>query len=130
MMLVETRVAPSPIHGLGLFAAQPIKARTVIWRMDRLMDLTFTDAIVAQLPKSAASFLHRYAYRCKHTGVWVLCGDDARFFNHVECSNTGEDYTVPCPFGIDVALRDIAKGEELTTNYEGFDGDWRQKLEL
>lgn len=128
MMLVETYLAASKIEGIGLFTVAPIKAKTVIWRMDHRIDHTFTEKKVGALPTVARAFMHRYAYHCAHNGVWILCGDNGRFFNHAECSNTGEDYTVPCPFGIDVAICDIAAGEELTTNYEGFDVMWRQKI--
>lgn len=31
MILVPTRIAPSPIHGLGLFATQVIWEGTVVW---------------------------------------------------------------------------------------------------
>jgi SET domain-containing protein len=61
MLLVRTRLAPSAIHGLGVFAAEPIARGAEVWR--------FTPG-----------------------------------------------------FDLDLALRDIAAGEELTVDYALVDG--------
>jgi uncharacterized protein len=34
MMLVETRLAPSAIHGIGLFAVRSIPQGTAVWEFD------------------------------------------------------------------------------------------------
>ena len=38
MLLVKTYVAPSAVHGLGLFAAEPIARGACIWRFDPRID--------------------------------------------------------------------------------------------
>lgn len=96
--------------------------------MDFRIDQTYIDAKVERMPPVLRAFIHRYAYHCAHNGIWILCGDNGRFFNHSDRPNTTENYKVSDPFGIDIAARDIAAGEELTTDYEGFDAMWRQKL--
>ena len=53
MMLVKTRVAPSGIHGNGLFAAEPIPAGTPIWRFAAGFDQEFTPAFWSGLPELA-----------------------------------------------------------------------------
>lgn len=128
MMLVETFLAPSSIDGIGLFSFSPIKKGTRLWQIDHRIDRTYIEEKVEQFPSLMRGFIHRYAYHCTHTGLWILCGDNGRFFNHSDAPNTMENYKVPDPFGIDIAARDIAAGEELTTNYEGFDAKWHQKL--
>jgi SET domain-containing protein len=50
----------------------------------------------------------------------ILCFDDARFVNHSDTPNIATDYAQD-PYGLDVALRDIEAGEEITMNYENFE---------
>ena len=47
-----------------------------------------------------------------------MCFDDARFVNHPDAPNVATDYAQD-PYGLDVALRDIAAGEELTMRLWG-----------
>jgi hypothetical protein len=42
MLLVKTYLSASPIHGIGLFAAEPIAKGTVIWCFDERVDRRFT----------------------------------------------------------------------------------------
>ncbi len=51
----------------------------------------------------------------------MLCGDDARFFNH---SDTPNCFDFPDERGgTTVAARDIDPGEELTSDYASFDAN-------
>lgn len=43
--------------------------------------------------------------------------------------NTAEDYSIDPIYGTDVATRDIEIGEEITTDYRGFDDDTELKLQ-
>ncbi len=47
--------------------------------------------------------------------------DDARFINLGDALNFGADVAID-PYGIDLALRDIAEGEELTVDYVVLEG--------
>jgi len=120
MLLVPTYVAPSAIHGLGLFAAEPIPAGTVVWRFNSVLDRVLDRAWAASLPEVAQQFLARYAYR-RGTQL-VLCGDDGRFVNHSDAPTLAER-----PDTASVAARDIAAGEELTEDYRAFDDDFVTK---
>lgn len=116
MLLVSTRVQPSPIAGLGLFAAERIKAGQVWWRFDDRIDRTFSPAIYEDLPCQTQDWLRTYAYL--QGGVWVLCGDHAMFVNHSEEPNSitaGSE---------SIAVRDIEPGEEIVENYREFCEDW------
>jgi SET domain-containing protein len=61
----------------------------------------------------------QYFYHNKKTDLFVICGDNGRFFNHSKDFNTecaegpGEGYTI--------ASRDINPGEELLVDYEQYD---------
>src|SRR3954468_20070428 len=120
MLLVPTRLAQSTIHGLGVFAAAPIAQGTPVWRFAKGLDMEFSIDIVPTLPAPVQEFFAHYGYLDRNVQRIVLCFDDARFVNHSDMPNVATDYTQD-PYGLDVALRDIAAGEEITMNYEEFE---------
>ena len=120
MLLVPTRLAPSPIHGLGVFAMAPIAKGTPVWRFEPGLDMEFAPNIVATLPEHVRTFFAQYGYLDRNLRRIILCFDDARFVNHSGAPNVATDYALDA-YGLDVALRDIATGEELTMDYAGFE---------
>jgi SET domain-containing protein len=122
MLLVPTRLAQSPLHGLGVFAVAAIPKGTPVWRFAPGLDMEFDAGIVETLPEHVRQFFSHYGYLDKNVKRLVLCFDDARFVNHSDTPNLFTDYAQD-PHGLDVALRDIAAGEELTMDYGGFEDD-------
>ena len=120
MLLVPTRLSQSPIHGLGVFAVAPIAASMPVWRFERGLDMEFSPDIVTTLPEHVQAFFSHYGYLDRNVGRIILCFDDARFVNHSDAPNVATDYAQD-PYGLDVALRDIAAGEELTMDYANFE---------
>jgi SET domain-containing protein len=120
MLLVPTRLAPSAIHGFGVFAAEPIAKGTAVWRFAKGFDMEFSPDIVPTLPAHVREFFSHYGYLDRNVQRIVLCFDDARFVNQSDMPNVATDYAQD-PYGLDVALRDIAAGEELTMDYAGFE---------
>lgn len=117
MMLVRTYLSNSTIEGVGIFAAEPIKAGDVIWCLEPKFDVFFTEEDIEKLPPHMQDFIARYCYpHLRKPGVWVLELDNGRFMNHSERPNT--DFT---EFETGYAIRDIAAGEEITCNYYEFD---------
>lgn len=127
MILVRTRVAPSAIHGLGLFAVGAIPRGTAIWRFELKFDREFSPEQFAALPPEAQAHLRLFAYVDAATGLRVLSGDHACFMNHATSPNTGAAVNSLPPITT-VALRDIAAGEELTCDYGAFDAEAGWKL--
>ncbi|MFN2501707.1 MAG: SET domain-containing protein [Pyrinomonadaceae bacterium] len=127
MLLVKTKLDISDIHGVGLFADEFIPAGTVTWRFNALIDLRFPPGDLQKLSEHALSQIQKYSYREKHSGLYVLCGDDARFFNHSDTPNCIDIYvsedTSDDEQDVTIALRDIQADEELTCNYALFDLD-------
>lgn len=119
MLLVKTYLAESAIHGIGLFAAQPVRKGTVVWRLDPTLDLELTEAQIEALAPPARDQIRKYTYLDLVRGTYVLCGDDARFFNHSDEPNC-HDFP-DADGGTTVAARDIDEGEELTSDYSRFD---------
>lgn len=105
----ELRFA-SPSIGYGVFATRLIPRGTITWVQDRL-DQSFTPAALELLPPGYHAIVEKYSFIDSH-GLFVLCWDHARFMNHScnpSCRSAGYDF--------EVAVRDIAPGEELTDDY-------------
>ena len=116
VLKVRTRLAMSAIHGIGLFADEPIAAETVLWELDPRFDIVFSQDDLATLSPAAQEQVERYSYYEKEIGAYVLCGDDARFMNHSPEPNTRDVSGMRT-----LAARAIAAGEEITQDYTVWD---------
>ncbi|MBI2444601.1 MAG: SET domain-containing protein-lysine N-methyltransferase [Candidatus Magasanikbacteria bacterium] len=132
MLLVKTKIGPSKIHGIGLFADEFIPKGKLMWRVEHDFDLEFEASQLVNLSAPSRAQFLKYSYRHPKTGKYVLPFDDARFFNHADHPNINSVYpngnNGECDVGI--AAQDIMAGEELTCNYREFDADSVVKLEF
>ena len=130
MLLVKTTLAPSLIEGLGVFAAEHIRKGAVVWKFVPGVDILLDDEELRLLPALVLEHCTRYAYRHGRMGKYVLCCDDARFVNHSDNPNTIGLYPLGDDQGLDIAIRDIRMGEEITCDYATFDPDFEGKLSI
>ena len=96
--------------GYGVYATRSIPAGTVTWVRDAL-DRTLQPEELRAYPAPFQPLLEKYTYR-DADGNFILLWDHARYMNHScspNCAGTGHDF--------EVAVRDIAAGEELTVDY-------------
>lgn len=114
MLLFDTELRLSDIHGIGVFLLEPVKKGDVIWRFDSRIDRVYSNDEIASLPKRTQEFLHTYSTWNEAAQLWVLCGDNGRHFNHSDTPNTNSDGIA---FGQDVAAVDMPAGTELTSDY-------------
>lgn len=114
MMMVETELRPSPIHGLGVFLLEPVKKGGLVWRFDSRIDRVYAPEEVESLPAHMQRYLKTYSTWHEQSGLYVLCGDNGRYFNHSDEPTTTSD---AISFGCDRALRDLSVGDELTSDY-------------
>lgn len=128
MMFVETKIGPSAIEGIGLFANQFIPKGTPVWKFQPGFDLKFGQSELGKLSRPAREQFLKYAYLNPETNKYVLCFDDARFFNHSEHPNCLDVGAPDDEEGIVVAAKDIQEGEELTCNYRESDADFDYKM--
>ncbi len=128
MLMVKTKIKPSKTHGMGLFADQDIKKGTVTWRFMLGMDLVVPQDILLQISEAARVQFLNYCYVDKYTKNFILCFDDSRFINHSENPNVIQNDVESEELGVEMAARDIKKGEELLCNYYDFDFDAHRKL--
>lgn len=125
MLLVDTYVDKSPLHGLGLFAKQRILKGTLIWKFEPQFDQKFSIKEIEKMPPPAKKQILHYGYLSNESTNYILCSDNARFFNHSDNPNVTDDASEEGPA---LASRDIEEGEELTCNYWAFDADTKNKL--
>lgn len=118
MLLVKNFVAPSAVHGMGLYAAEPIKKGQMVWQIQPLIDVVLARVQVLALPQIARLFMEEYAV-CGIDGDYLLSADNARFINHSFQPNVGYSsdlFTIP-----GFALRDIQENEEILEDYRQYD---------
>jgi uncharacterized protein len=125
MMLIETRVRPSAIHGMGLFAVNFVPRGTPVWKFQENFDREFSAEEFSTLPIEAQKHLRWFAFLANEK--WILSGDHSCFMNHDSNPNTGAVENSKSPV-ITIALRDLAAGEELTCDYFAFDAEAKSKL--
>ena len=123
MMLVETELRPSPIHGTGVFLLQPVSKGDLIWRFDARIDRVYTEAEIATVPEHMQRFLRTYSTWHQATELWVFCGDNGRHFNHSDQPTTVSNAIA---FGEDRAAADLPAGTELTSDYRTICDNFRQ----
>jgi SET domain-containing protein len=124
MLLVDTHIAASKIHGLGLFAVHDIPKDTVVSKLDTKFDnmIPKIELDTEFVPPAASDHVRAYAFL--HDDVYYLPGDNDKFCNHSDDPNIL--YSFDSILGI--AARDIKAGEELTCNYYSFDQAAAEKL--
>jgi uncharacterized protein len=96
--------------GYGLFATHLIPKGTITWAVDPL-DQIISSGKLDELPQSLRFQAEKYAY-LNGSGDRILCWDHGRFVNHscdATCLSPGFDF--------EIAVRDIAPGEEITDDY-------------
>ena len=120
MLRVPTRLGPSPIHGIGVFATAPIAKGTEVWRFTPGFDLDLDPSIIEDFPEHLQDWFAHFGYVDNHLGRLIVCLDNARFINHSSHPNLRSDYGRD-RYGPDYAIRDIEAGEELTADYSGFE---------
>jgi SET domain-containing protein len=114
MMMVDTELRPSEIHGIGVFLLEPVHRGQLIWRFDSRIDRVYSEEEVASLPERTQRFLRTYSTWNEANALWVLCGDNGRHFNHSDTPNTMSNAIA---FGEDIAATDLPVGTELTSDY-------------
>jgi SET domain-containing protein len=114
MLMVETELRASSIAGIGVFVTERVRAGELIWRFDSRIDRVYSDEEVEAMPPQLKRFLRTYSTLHAGLKMWVLCGDNGRFFNHSDRPNTR---SLGIAFGDDVAAEEIEPGTELTSDY-------------
>lgn len=106
----EIRIVSDTI-GYGVFATRPIPRGTITWALDPLDQILSAERCDGLEPE-LGDVIERYTWRdCQ--GRRILCWDFARYMNHSCDANSFS----PGGFDFEIAVRDIAAGEQLTSDY-------------
>ena len=114
MLLVDTYIAPSKIHGIGLFAGADISKGTPIWKFNQnTCQIYWRKQFInicwdLSLPAILDLLNHSYL---KEGNIYYL-NDNTKFINHSLTPNIAFQTTT-----LEVAIEDIKKDEEITENY-------------
>jgi uncharacterized protein len=100
----------SPVIGNGVFATRDIPLGTIVVVRDRF-DTCLTREAFEALPDPLRESMETYLYHDRD-GCLVLSWDHARYMNHSCCPNT-----MMTDYRLEIAVRDIRAGEEITTEY-------------
>ena len=112
MMLIPTRVACSPIHGIGLFTMTAVPAGTAVCVFDVRYDWRFTADEMAAMPPLMRAFVEEFGFPDQdEPGLFCLEFDNGRFMNHADRPTLIQDGAYARAAG------DLAAGEELTYDY-------------
>lgn len=115
-MLVRTYLAPSPVDGLGVFAAEPIAKGQHVWTFDPRFDKLIKKEDLKNAPVCLREYIEIRGYDFHRDRDYILLDvDDAIYMNHSDAPNI--DIT---DVEAGYAVRDIAKGEELFCDYATF----------
>ena len=118
MLLIETYVANSPIHGRGVFAAEDVEAGAVLWREGA--ELLYSPEDFKRLSPFERNFIAVWGWKDKRDGLHHLPLDNDRFINHSDEPNTAFNDD-----GSMIAARPINRGDEILCNYEEFEAEFR-----
>ncbi len=97
--------------GYGLFATQEIPKGTVTFVLDELDIVIGPEQVVSP---QLSSLVERYSYDGPD-GSRVISWDFGKYMNHCCFANT-----LTTGYGFEIAIRDIAPGEEVTDDYRIF----------
>jgi hypothetical protein len=96
--------------GYGLFARDPIPSGTITWVRDPLDREISPEELSQYSPPTQEIILH-YSYR-NNIGNFIFCWDNTRYVNHSCTPNC-----CVTPYNLEIAIRDILAGEEITNHY-------------
>jgi SET domain-containing protein len=120
---VRVRLGRSEIHGVGVFACQPIEAGTNVFAADQ-REISWVPAALLEDPSLTdfdRSLYHDFAIRA---GDELGCPSNFNLLTvgwYVNEPRDGDEPNVTSTEDFDlVALRDIEPGEELTIRYSSF----------
>jgi SET domain-containing protein len=118
MLRVRAQAGRSCIHGLGLIAQEFIPAGTPVWVFEPGFDRAILPRALGDLAEEERQAFYRYGWLDENWGRVLLSADDDRYTNHSDTPNIRWDDGE----GGMVAVRDIRKGEEITTDYRELGG--------
>ena len=121
MLLIDTYLDKSKIHGVGVFSNQNVKKGEKIKEVRPEFEIEFNSDNLPKMPLALANFINTHSYeRELGSKILVMGIDNEKYLNHSDDPNVDDEV---------YALKDIKIGNEITINYKDFD-DSVEKLWL
>ena len=89
MLIINTYIDNSRVHGKGVFAAEDIASGAVILREG--LELLYTPESFDRLSNYEKEYVSTWGWKDKHDGLYPLAFDNDRFINHSDTPNTTFD---------------------------------------
>ena len=103
----------NPHIGYGIFATENIPMGTIVYIKDHF-EVEISPRQFSKLDSIHQAIAEKYSY-IDPRGVRIISWDNAKYVNH-RC----EPSTMSTGYGFEIAIRDIARGEEITDEYGMF----------
>lgn len=103
----------SDFKGYGLVATRPIPKGTITFAQDGL-DIVIPTEELDKVDPHLREYVEKYSYE-DFMGNRIISWDHGKYMNHDDDANT-----LSTGYGFEVAIRDIAEGEEVTDDYRIF----------
>lgn len=107
--------------GYGVFATSHIPEGTIIYIKDSL-EITISQLDFQLHTKEMQEVIDKYSY-IDENGSRIISWDFAKYVNH--CCNCN---TITTGYGFEIAIRDIAAGEQITDEYGLFNIEYEMDL--
>ena len=110
-MFVKTEVRETGVYGKALYAAAPIKRGNIVCSFTLGSDVTTEDEYVRAVSENRQPITRTGT---RYAGKYFTFGNVDAPYNYV---NHSFKPNLLCHCGVVMALRDVARGEELTLDY-------------
>jgi hypothetical protein len=114
MLMVETELRQSAIHGTGVFLVEPVRKGELIWRFDSRIDRIYSEDEIAGLPSGPSASCEPIRPGTSRPSSGSCAATTAAISTIRTDPNT---LSLGTGFGDDVAVEDLPAGVELTTDY-------------
>lgn len=121
MIHVKYKLDASPLHGVGLFAAELILKGTLIYTASPELDVNITQENFEALDEKEKQEVRWWGFFDTASNKWHVDFDVTHFINHNDEGTVTQDTSQSDAYL--VAARDIEQGEELTQNYLEFESE-------
>lgn len=111
LLLIEHYVAPSQIHGLGVFSRNTVSKGALVWIPHPVIDREFAKHDLRDLPRHVVKLIEQHSEYLPDRNIFRLSADGCYFMNHSDQPNLRDEGDRM------FANRDIQSGEEITCDY-------------
>lgn len=111
LLLIDHYVAPSPVHGLGVFSRHFVTKGTLVWSVHPVIDREICESELHSLPPHVVALIQMHGEYLPKQGQFRLSADGAYYMNHSDNPNlvdAGDEM---------FAATDIQPGDELFCDY-------------